>query len=185
VEQSHPTNAGELTPPALLAPFARRLLGVTVTGLWRLITVSTDGTIPLLGELVLETDTGFVTLSYTQEGLSCQGPVGRSEIRWATEPDLTMGRSADAEEWLDLAPLDDQPNLPALPLRVEKVTGWFGVGSYIDAFALILAGAGRTLVIMTTDEFDLRPATSQEARTRAELVAANMNLRLVDQEQRL
>jgi hypothetical protein len=147
--------------------------------------VSTDGTIPLLGELVLETGTGFVTLSYTQGGLSCRGPVQRSEIRWATEPDLAVGRSADAEEWLDLAPLDDQPNLPALPLRVAKVSGSFGVGPYVDAFVLILAGAGRPLVIMTTDEFDLRPATSEEARARAELVAANMNLRLVDQEQRL
>lgn len=185
MEQSQPTDPGELTPPAPLAPFARRLLGVTVTELWRLITVSADGTIPLLGTLVLVTNTGFVTLSYTQEGLSCRGPVRRGEILWDTEPDLAMGKSENADEWLDLAPLADQPNIPELPLFVEAVTGWFGVGSYLDAFALILAGDGRALVIMTTDEFDLQCTTRQEARQRAEQVVANMNLRLIDQELRL
>jgi hypothetical protein len=164
-------------------PFARRLLGATVHRLWRLVTVSTDGTIPLLGTLALETDTGFVTLSYTQGGLSCHGPLARHEIRWETEPDLAMGKAGDAEEWLDLAPFEDHPNVP--PLFVESVTGWFGVGPYVDTFALILTGRGTDLVIMTTDEFDLRRASREEARQRAELVAANMNLHMVDQERRL
>jgi hypothetical protein len=172
-----PTDAAEL------APFARRLLGVTVTGLWRLSTVSTDGAIPLPGELVLETGTGFVSLSHTQQGLSCRGPVPRPDIGWATEPDLTMGRSEGAGEWLDLARLD-QP-APALPLAVAAVTGWFGLGTYLDAFALILSGADRELVLMTTDAFDLRPATRAEARRRADAVATNLNLRLVEQELRL
>jgi hypothetical protein len=170
--------------PDPLVPFARRLLGVTVTGLWRLSAVSPDGSIPLLGTLVLETDTGFVTLSHTQQGLSCRGPVPRHELRWDTEPDLSMGRSEHVEEWLDLAPFDDQP-VPELPLRVAALTGWFGLGTYLDAFALILTGDGRELVVMATDELDLRRVTRQEARRRAESVAANLNLRLIDQELRL
>lgn len=181
MEQPQPTGSGELTA---LAPFARRLLGVTVLELWRVTAVSADGRIPLLGTLVLETGTGFVTLQYTQDGLSCQGPLRRDEIRWNTEPDLAMGRSGGAEEWLDLVPLEDQSNVPRLPLAVAAVTGWFGVGSYLDAFALILAGGGRELVVMTTDEFDLRCAGRQEARRRAELVAANMSLDLVEDSRR-
>lgn len=76
-------------------------------------------------------------------------------------------------------------NVPELPLFVDAVTGWFGVGAYLDAFAVILGSGGRSLVIMTTDDFDLRFATRQQARDRAELVAANMSLRLVEQQQRL
>ena len=177
MEQSQPTRE--------LSPFARSLLGATVTGLWQLTAVSTDGTIPLPGTLVLETNVGFVTLSYTQGGLSCQGPVRRAEIHWDTEPDLAMDPAGNVEEWLGLAPFEGRTNAPELPLFVEAVTGWFGVGSYLDVFALILTGRGRSLVIMTTDEFDMRCATRQEARQRAELVAANMNLRLTEQEQRL
>lgn len=182
MEQPQPTGSGELTGADLLVPYARRLLGVSVTRLWRLVTVSPEAIIPLLGTLVLETEAGFVTLSYTQQGLSCHGPMPRSDIRWNTEPDLPMGRTPDAEEWLDLGPLEDQPAAPRLPLFVHTVTGWFGVGPYTDTFALILAGQGGELVIMTTDAFDLQSATRQEARHRAELVAANMDLRLVDQE---
>jgi hypothetical protein len=79
-----------------------------------------------------------------------------------------------AEEWLNLEPLDERPML------VETLTGWFGVGPYLDAFTLILTGGGRDLVIATTDEFALRIATRDAARRRAETVAANMNLRLVE-----
>jgi hypothetical protein len=177
VEQSQPTDE--------LSPFAHSLLGATVTGLWHVAAVSEDGTIPLPGTLVLETKTGFVTLTYTQEGLSCRDSTRREEIRWDAEPDLEMGNPGNAEEWLDLAPLEDRLDVPELPLSVETVTGWFGVGAYLDTFALILSGRGRSLVIMTTDDFSLRCATHQEARQRATLVAANMNLRLIEQEQRL
>ena len=147
---------------------------MTVSGQWRVVTASADGTIPLSGLLTLETDAGFVTLSYTQQGLSCRGPTRRSEIGWDTEPHLAMGRAGDVEEWLDLEPIDDRPVL------VETLTGWFGAGSYLDAFALILTGGGRDLVIATTDELDLRITTRDEARQRAETVAANMNLRLIE-----
>lgn len=172
-------------PTPDLRPFARSLLGTTVTGLWQLAAVSADGMIPLPGALVLATTAGFVTLSYTQEGLSCRDSVRRDEIRWDTESGLTMGNPENGEEWLALTPFEDRIDLPGLPLFVEAVTGWFGVGSYVDAFALILTGHGRSLVIMTTDDFDLRCATHQEARQRAALVAANMKLRLIEQEQRL
>jgi hypothetical protein len=161
----------DITEP--LVPLASALLGVTVCGLWRVITVSTDGTIPLPGVLALQTNAGFVTLSYTQQGLSCDGPTRRTEIRWATEPHLAMG-AADAEEWLDLAPLHDQP------VFVQTLTGWFGAGSYVDTFALILSGNGRELVIMTTDELELRIADREQARRRAEAVAANTTMRLVE-----
>jgi hypothetical protein len=181
MEQPEPAGGG-VTPSAPLAAFARPLLGATVTGLWRLVTVSADGSIPLLGTLVPETDNGFVVLSYSQDGLSCRGPMPRAEIRWDTEPDLPMGQSGDVEEWLDLAPYEGPV---ALPLFVAELTGWFGVGAYVDAFALVVGGRGRELVVMTTDEFDLRIATREEARRRAEVVAANMNLRPVDQEVRL
>jgi hypothetical protein len=170
---------------AELSPFARSLLGATVTEVWQLAAVSDEGTIPLPGELVLESDRGFVTLSYTQGGLSCRDSVRREEVRWPTEPDLVMGYDGTAEEWLGLVPVADRDHMPELPLFVEAVTGWFGIGSYIDAFALILGGGDRSLVLMTTDDFDLRCATREEARERAVLVAANMNLRLVEQDQRL
>jgi hypothetical protein len=185
VEQARPTESGQLTDACLLAPFARRLLGVTVTRLWRLVTVSDDATIALLDTLVLDTEAGFVSLFYTQQGLSCQGPMPRNEIRWDTEPDLPMGRAPDAEEWLDLELLEDQPIASRLPLFVHALTGWFGVGPYTDTFALILTGQGGELVIKTTDSFDLECTTRQDARQRAELVAANMDLRIVDQELRL
>ena len=172
-------------PTPDLGPFARSLLGATVTELWQLAAVSADASIVLPGILVLATNTGFVTLSYTQEGLSCRCSVRREEIRWDTEPDLPMGDPGNVEEWLALAPLEDRVNTPGLPLFVDAVTGWFGVGSYLDAFALILTGRGRSLVIMTTDDFDLRCVTRQEARQRAELVAANMDQRLIEREQRL
>jgi hypothetical protein len=168
-----------------LSPFAGSLLGATVTEVWQLAAVSDDGTIALPGELVLASSTGFVSLSYVQGGLSRRESTRREEIRWDTEPDLAMGGDGTAEEWLDLVPLEDRDNVPDLPLFVEAVTGWFGVGSYLDAFALILTGGGRSLVLMTTDDFDLRCATREEAWDRAVLVAANMNLRLVEQEQRL
>jgi hypothetical protein len=174
VEQSQ--SVGELTP------YANALLGVTVNALWRLAAVSADGAIPLPGTLVADTDRGFVTLSYAQEGLSCRGPARRDEIRWDTEPDLAMG-AGTAEEWLDLVPLEAGGS--GLPLFVQSVTGWFGIGSYVDTFAVILSGRGRSLVVMTTDDFDLRIASYEEARRRAELVAGNMRLRLVEQEQRL
>ena len=179
MEQPQPADGAELTTRGPLAPFGRRLLGATVTGLWRVVTVSDDGVIPLLGELALETDTGFVQLSYTQDGLAYAGPVRRTEIRWSTESDLAMDRSRQAEEWLDLVPLTERSSLP---LTVETLTGWFGTGTYLDAFAIILTGGDRELVIMTTDEFDLLPATRRQARERAELVAANLNL--VDHELR-
>ncbi|MEJ2854139.1 MULTISPECIES: hypothetical protein [unclassified Saccharothrix] len=171
-----PQSVGELTP------FARALLGVTVNAVWRLAAVSEDGAIPLPGTLVLDTDRGFVTLSYAQEGLSCRGPGRRDEIRWDTEPDLAMRGAHAAEEWLDLVPLEEAPGLP---LGVQSVAGWFGVGSYVDTFALILSGRGRSLIFMTTDDFDLRPAPYDEARRRAETVARNMGLRLVEDEQRV
>jgi hypothetical protein len=176
VEQ--PQLSGELTP------YVRALLGITVTGLWQLATVSADGTIPLPGTLVLESPAGFVTLSYAQEGLFCRGLVRREDIRWNTEPDLAMDSRGD-EEWLSLVPLEDRAAVPELPLFIEVVTGWFGTGDYLDVFALILTGRGRSLVVMTTDDFDLRCATREEARTRADKVAANMNLVLTEQEQRL
>jgi hypothetical protein len=93
-----------------------------------------------------------------------------------------MRGARDAEEWLDLVPLAEAP---ALPLVVRSVMGWFGAGSYVDTFALILPGGGRSLVLMTTDDFDLRPASYDEARRRAEVVAGNMGLRLIEDEQRL
>ncbi|WP_433014032.1 hypothetical protein [Kribbella sp. CA-294648] len=171
-----PQSAGELTP------VARALLGVTATALWRLAAGSEDAAIPLPGTLVFETDRGFVTLSYAQKGLSCRGPMRRDEIRWDTEPDLAMRGARNTEEWLDLVPLAEAP---ALPLVVQLVTGWFGVGSYVDTFALILSGGGRSLVLTTTDDFDLRPASYDDARRRAELVAGNLGLRLVEDVQRI
>jgi hypothetical protein len=171
-------------PTEALDPFARSLLGATVTGLWQMTAVSTDGTIPLPGTLALETDTGFVTLFYGQNGLLVRPPVRRDEIRWDTEPELVMGNPGNAEEWLGLTVLDDQSHVPELPLFVEALTGWFGVGSYLDTFALILDGGERSIVIMTTDDFDLRCATRQEARQRGALVGATMGLRFVEQERR-
>jgi hypothetical protein len=168
-----------------LSPFARSLLGATVTGIWRLAAVSDDGVLPLPGELVLATTTGFVSLSYTQGGLLPQVSQQRAEIRWVTEPDLAMGNEGTAEEWLELVPLDDLEHVPELPLLVEVVTGWFGVGPYLDTFALILGGRDQSLVLMTTDDYDLRIVTRLEARERAVVVAANMGQRLVEQEQRL
>jgi hypothetical protein len=176
-----------------LAPFAGHLLGVTVTGYWRLAAVSDDGTIPLPGEVVLETSTGFVTLSYTQDGLRCRKPVRQHDLRWVTEPWLTIGRSGDAEEWLELVPLENQP---APPLSVTAITGWFADGPYHvpfgltlfedgDTYALILSGNGDPIVIMTTASFDLVCADRATARRYAEEVAANMRVRLVEQELRL
>lgn len=172
-----PQSVGELTP------LARPLLGLTVNRLWRLAAVSEGTTIPLPGTLVLDSDLGFATLSYAQEGLTCRGPSSRDGIRWDTEPDLTTSREDD--EWLDLVPLPDGSTVPLLPFQVQSVTGWFGTGSYTDVFALILSGRGRSLVVMTTDDFDLRCATYQEARTRAELLASTVGLRLVEHEERL
>lgn len=168
-----------------LTPLTRALLGVTTNGLWCLAAVTEDGSITLPGTLVLDTDRGFVTLCYAQEGLTSRGPSRKDEIRWETEPDLTMGRTGDAEEWLDLVPLEDGSTVPSLPLRIHSVTGWFGIGSYTDVLAVILSGGGCSLVVMTTYDFGLRCVTEQEARDRAELLAKNMNLRLVEQEQRL
>ncbi|MDQ3786607.1 MAG: hypothetical protein M3422_05100 [Actinomycetota bacterium] len=176
----------------MLDPYAC-LLGTTVTGLWRLAAVSDDGTIPLPGELVLETDRGFVSLSYTQDGLSCTGPVERDDVRWATESWLAMGRHPDAEEWLDLVEVEDGP---ALPLFVTAFTGWFADGPYQtpvgltlfpdgDTFALILSGDGDPVVLMTTEQFDLVCTDHATARARAERTAAAMRVRLIERELRL
>jgi hypothetical protein len=184
--------------PVLLDPFVRRLLGVTVTGLWQLAAVSDDGVIPLPGELVLETGTGFVSLSYNQDELSCRGPSPRRDLRWETEPWLEMYRSGEAEEWLELVPLDAEEwrelplaVRPALPLSVTAMTGWFAVASYspdidyVETYALILSGGGHSLVIMSTDDFDLKFVDRPTARKRTEGVVANLRVRLVEEEQRL
>lgn len=176
----------------MLEPYAC-LLGATVTGLWQLAAVSDDGTIPLPGTLALETGAGFVLLHYTQEGLTCRGPVPRHELRWDTEPWLPMGRSGDAEEWLELVPFE---NPPTLPLSVTAMTGWFADGPYHlplgltlfedgDTFALILSGDGDPIVIMTTLDFDLVCTDRATAWASAEEIAAAMRVRLVEQELRL
>ena len=108
-----------------------------------------------------------------------RGPVPRDELRWDTEPELPMGNPGNAEEWLELTAPDDR--IPEPPLFVEVLTGWFGVGPYLDTFALTLGGRGRSLLIMTTADHDLRCGPHHEARHRAEVVAANMNQRLVEQ----
>ncbi|GAB1516305.1 hypothetical protein [Actinophytocola sp. KF-1] len=159
----------------MLEPYAR-LLGTTVTGLWQLAAVSDDGVIPLPGELVLETDAGFVSLSYRQDGLACTGPVDRADVRWGTEPWLTMGR-ADADEWLELVPAA----VPGLPLAVTGVTGWFGVGDWVLPCALVLSGAGDPLVLMTTADHDLVRTDHRTAREHAEHLTAVMRMRLVEQ----
>jgi hypothetical protein len=176
----------------VLDPFAR-LLGVTVLRLWRLAAVSDDGTIPLPGTLALETSAGFVLLHYTQDGLTCRGPDPRHELRWDTEPWLTMGRTGDAEEWLELVPFE---NPPTLPLSVTAMTGWFADGPYQlpvgltlfedgDTFALILSGDGDPIVIMTTTDFDLVCTDRATARAHAETIAATMRVGLVERELRL
>ncbi|WP_086820166.1 hypothetical protein [Allokutzneria sp. NRRL B-24872] len=149
------------------------LLGVTVLRLWRLSTVSAEGSITLLCTLVLETDAGFVTLFSGQEGVSCRGPEPRQEIRWETEPELAMGASAGAEEWLDLAPVGE-----ALSTTVTSVRTLTGVGSYTLTFALFLG----ELAIAVTDEFDLECLPRKEVRRRAETLTAALGLRLVESE---
>jgi hypothetical protein len=171
--------------PAPLAPFARRLLGVNVVALWRLATVSDDGSAPLPDALVVQANTGFVTLSHGRSGLTCRGAERRDEIRLGTEPDLLVGRSDRAEEWLDLVPPADRSDVPALPLFVGSLTGWFGVGPRVEAFALVLAGDDRELAITTADGGELRCATRREARERAGLLADELRLELVGQEARL
>lgn len=176
----------------MLEPYAC-LLGTTVTVLWRLAAVSDDGTIPLPGELVLETDRGFVSLSYTQEGLSCRGPSPRQDVRWDTEPWLAMGRSSDAEEWLELVEVEHGP---ALPLFVTAFTGWFADAPYQtpigltlfedgDTFALILSGDSDPVVLMTTEQFELVCTDRATARARAERTAAAMRVSLIERELRL
>ena len=176
----------------MLKPYAC-LLGATVTGLWRLAATSDDGTIPLPSTLVLETDRGFVVLGYTQDGLSCTGPVERDDVRWETEPWLAMGRSSDAEEWLELV---DVEHGPALPLLVTALTGWFADGPYHtpigltlfedgDTFALILSGDGDPIVLMTTERFELVCTDRETARTRAERTADAMHVRVIERELRL
>lgn len=171
----------------MLEPFAH-LLGATVHELWQLAAVSDDGTIPLPGELVLETGTGFVSLSYTQDGLACRGPSRRQDLRWATEPWLAMGRG-DAEEWLELVPPERKP---ALPLTVTAMTGLFTDGPYHlpvgltlfedgDTLALVLSGDGDPIVLMTTEQFDLVCTDLGTARANAERVAAAMRKQLVEQ----
>lgn len=162
----------------MLEPYAC-LLGTTVTGLWQLAAVSDDGTIPLPGELVPEIEGGFVSLSCTQGGLSCRGPSPRHDVRWDTEPWLAMGRSEDAEEWLELVPAENQP---ALPLSVTAMTGWFAVGSYTFPLALILSGDGAPVVLMTTPRFALVCTDRATARAHAEQVTEVMGFRLVERE---
>ncbi|MFC3436371.1 hypothetical protein [Nocardia seriolae] len=168
-----------------LTRISDRLLATSVIGLGRLAAVSHNGSIPVTGTLVLETNRGFITLSYTQQGLSVRGPEQRSEIRWTTEPDLTMDHQAAAEEWLELIAIEDRPHTTTLPLAVDTVTGWFGLGPWVDTFAILLTGGDRTLVLTTTDEFDLTTSTPEHARQRAKLAAANMNLRFTEQVQSL
>ncbi|MEU0875340.1 hypothetical protein [Nocardia brasiliensis] len=168
-----------------LTPISDRLLGATVAEIGRLAAVSEAGAIPLTGTLVLDTDLGYVTLHYSQEGLSVRGPEQLCDIRWATEPDLTLRDQGNAEEWIELIPVENQTDAPDLPLHVDAVSAWFGIGAYLDTFGILLTSGDRTLVVMTTDSFDLIVSNRQDARQRAELVAANMNLRLIEQEQRL
>lgn len=175
MEHSEPVTGHEL-----LAPFADALLGRTLVRLWRLAATSGDGAIPLLGTLVLESADGFVVLSYTQTGLSCRGPLDRTALRWDVEPELTMGRTGVAEEWLELAALEDQPARPRLPITVTGLTGWFGTGLYTDTFAVALRAPADELVIATTDQFDLMITTRADALARAETLSATMDFTLLD-----
>ncbi|MFG1793697.1 hypothetical protein [Nocardia sp. NPDC049149] len=168
-----------------LTPIGDRLLGATVCGLWRLAAVSDDGQIPLTGTLVLESERGFVTLSYSQDGLSVRGPDMLSDIRWDTEPELLPSNQGNAEEWIELIPIEHQIDAPEFPLFVDGVRAWFGIGAYLDTFGIELTSGDRTLVLATTDGFDLNVSSLQQIRRRAELVATHMNLRLIEQEQTL
>ncbi|WP_069161188.1 hypothetical protein [Nocardia altamirensis] len=168
-----------------LTPISDRLLGTTVTGLGRLAAVSDDGQIPLTGTLVLESELGYVTLSYSQDGLSIRGPERLSDIRWDTEPELMPNNQGHAEEWIELIPIEQQIDTPEFPLHVDAVRAWFGIGAYVETFGIVLTSGDRTLVLTTTDAFDLNVSSLQQTRQRAELVATHMNLRLIEQEQRL
>ncbi|WP_282777134.1 MULTISPECIES: hypothetical protein [unclassified Nocardia] len=173
------SKSGELTS------ISWRMLGTAVVGLSRLAVVSTEGLIPLMSTIILETEKGFVTFSYSQEGFDVRGPERYEEIRWNVEPGLIMGRHGVAEEWLSLTPLEDHVEVPELPFLVDAVTGWFGIGGFRDTFAIILRSGSQALVAMTTDEFDIYVSNSQAARARAELVAKNMGLTFVEEEHRL
>ncbi|QIS03717.1 hypothetical protein F5X71_16540 [Nocardia brasiliensis] len=139
----------------------------------------------MTGTVVLESEGGFVTLSYSQRGLSVRGPERRDEIRWDTEPELRSGDRGEAEEWIELIPLENQSAVPELPFAVDAVRAWFGIGSYVETLGIALTSAARTLVLATTDAFDLNFSTLQQTRHRAELVAANMNMCLIEQECRI
>ncbi|WTX00760.1 hypothetical protein OG216_45785 (plasmid) [Streptomycetaceae bacterium NBC_01309] len=126
----------------------------------------------------MEIDTGYVSLTYDQEGLHCLGPTQLDGIRWQVEP-LRMGRSRFSDEWLELAPFEDTDSPIELPLRVAEITGWFGLGSYDQAFALAFRDRSREIVVCTTDDFDLVLSAREPAVLRAEFLARAMQQRLV------
>ncbi|WP_121436045.1 hypothetical protein [Actinomadura pelletieri] len=153
-----------------------------IAALWRLRAVSDEGSIRLLDTVVLELGSGrFVSLSHSQEGPACTVAATRDEVRWATEPELRMGREPGAEEWLDLVEPEDEAIVPPFPLPVRALEGWFGEGRYRDVFALAFGNGVNRLVLMTTDQFDLVCTTVEAALRRAELVAGNTGLRLVQE----
>lgn len=156
---------GQPSPLAVLST----LLGVTISTVRRLAVVSNHGRITLASTLALGVDQRYVVLSYSQQGLGCLPPASREDLRWDVE--------LEDDEWLELADLEADAVLPALPLTVDRIDGWVGYGRYDDVFAVAFENQEHQLVVTTTSDV-LVCTTLEIARDEAELVARNSGLRL-------
>jgi hypothetical protein len=146
------------------------LPGVVVSDLKRLAIASEADLIPLLSTLVAATEQGFILMTYSQnDGFVCNPPVPRRELRWDGE--------IDEGESLELVDLEDDAEVPELPFRVCRLTGWLGTGPYDDLLALALEDDSSRLVLTTTHD-DMLCATLDTARREAALVAKNSNMQL-------
>lgn len=165
--------------PVFLRTHAPDLLGVFISGIRRLCTASDEGVITLMDTLVLELTDGYLTISYSQQGLSCQLTGARTDIRWEADPELRWDANT-VEEWLKLGDLESEAQVPTLPIHVRSVTAWIGSGSYDEILAIIAEeDTTKRIVMMTTDQFDLVCVDIEEASRRAETVAEVMNMTLI------
>jgi hypothetical protein len=148
------------------------LLDIEVSNIFRLCVASADPDqcIPLLSTLVLEVDRRFLLLSYSQEsGLVCNAPVKKQDLRW--------DREIDEGEWLELTRLEDSAEIPELPFRVRRITGWIGANRYDDVLAVVLEDDTNMLVVTTTQDM-LICTDFNTARREAELVVKNHQMQI-------
>ena len=161
----------------MIERYADNLWKSTIESVQRLVAVAGSESTVLLDTVVLDVGKGFFVLTYSQTGLSCEFFESLTDLRWSGDSGLRIGQSS-IDEWLELRSISAAERVPELPLRVQRMTGLFGVGEYEDVFSLELSGGSDTLVLMTTDSFDLVCGNLEAALARAEKVARNMGLNL-------